>query len=87
MKVKKVTKIWKGRFVSVRSYEIEAAIKKKGLKIIYQDQAMTLSVDQLRELQNTQSQTVKGRISGKDYKLFDVVWKPPTKDSRQGELI
>jgi hypothetical protein len=87
MKVKKVTKIWKGRFVSVRCYEIDAAIKKNGLEIIYQDQSMSLSIDQLKTLQNTQYQTVKGRISGKDYKLFDVVWKPLAKDKRQGELI
>ena len=29
MKKKKVTKLWQGKFVSVRDYEVKAAIKKR----------------------------------------------------------
>ena len=87
MKNKKVTKLWKGRFVSVRCYEVDGAIKKGGLKILHNDESMVLSVDDLKHLKAMQGQVVKGRVSGKDYKLYDITWKPITEDPRQEKLI
>ena len=87
MKIKKVTKLWKGYFVSVRCYEIDGGIKKGGLKILHNDDSMVLSVDDLKHLKATEGQVVKGPVSGKDYKLYDIIWKPLTHDPRQENLI
>ena len=87
MKIKKVTKLWKGYFVSVRCYEIDGGIKKGGLKILHNDDSMVLSVDDLKDLKATEGQVVKGPVSGKDYKLYDIIWKPLTHDPRQENLI
>ncbi len=87
MKTKKVTKLWKGRYVSVRDYEVDAAIKKGGLKILHGDQSMTLTTDELKQLKTTLGQTVTGKVTGKSYRLFDIAWTPLAEDSRQEKLI
>lgn len=88
MKTKKVTKLWKGYLVSVRCYEIDGGIKKGGLKILHNDESMVLSVDDLKHLKaSDHGQVVKGPVSGKDYKLYDITWKPITEDPRQEKLI
>ena len=40
MKTKKVTKLWRGKFVSVRDYELADAIKKGGLLITHNQNQM-----------------------------------------------
>ena len=40
MKTKKVSKLWQGRFVSVRDYEVQSAINKGGLRLFHNEQIM-----------------------------------------------
>ena len=55
MLTKKVTKLWKGEYLSIRTYEHQAAIKADGLKLIYEDKSMTLSRQQLENLRSMYS--------------------------------
>ncbi len=85
MKIKKVNKLWKGRFVSCRDYEIRDAIKKGGLQIKHNEQVMELSVDELKTLKPT-GQMHQSKFSGQ-YQLVDITWKPLAHDPRQENLI
>ena len=40
MKNKIVKKLWQGKYLSVRDYEIEQAIRQGGLKVIHNDKTM-----------------------------------------------
>tara|TARA_R100000329_G_scaffold128789_2_gene107638 strand:+ start:1096 stop:1356 length:261 start_codon:yes stop_codon:yes gene_type:complete len=81
-----VTKLWQGKFVSVRDYEVASAIKSGGMEITYQDQKMYLPPHVLRELQPT-GQKMKSKIGGKDYFLMDILFKASQEDPRQIRLI
>lgn len=81
-----VTKLWQGKFVSVRDYEVKSAIKSGGMEITYHDQKMFLSPRVLEALQPT-SQKMKSKIGGKDYYLMDILFKPSLEDTRQLNLI
>ena len=48
MKNKTVTKLWQGKYVSVRDYEIEQAIRQGGLKVIHNDKTMELKPEELK---------------------------------------
>ena len=85
MKTKQVNKLWKGRFVSVRDYEVQAAIKKGGLRLFHNEQIMELSVDELKTLKPT-GQNHQSKFGG-SYQLIDITWKPLTHDPRQESLI
>ncbi len=85
MKTKKVKKLWRGRFVSVRDYEIDAAIKKGGLRLTHDGQTMELTVDELKHLRPS-GQIHQSKFKGQ-YRLVDISWNPIIKDKRQGELI
>ena len=81
-----VTKLWQGKFVSVRDYEVKAAIKSGGMEITYQDEKMYLSPQVLQALQPT-GKKMKSKIGGKDYYLMDILFKPSAEDPRQFKLI
>jgi hypothetical protein len=85
MKKKKVTKLWQGKFVSVRDYEVKAAIKKGGLEIVHNGQFMQLKPDELLHLQPS-SKVFQSRFKG-SYRLIDILFKPLTEDPNQGKLI
>lgn len=85
MKKKKVTKLWQGKFVSVRDYEVKAAIKKGGLEIVHNGQLMQLKPDELLHLQPS-SKVFQSRFKG-SYRLIDILFKPLTEDPNQGKLI
>ena len=85
MKKKKVTKLWQGKFVSVRDYEVKAAIKKGGLEIVHNGQFMQLKQDELLHLQPS-SKVFQSRFKG-SYRLIDILFKPLTEDPNQGKLI
>ena len=53
MKEKKVTKLWQGKYVSVRDYEVKDAIKKGGLRIMHDNQVMDVMPDELKLLTPT----------------------------------
>jgi len=86
MKTKKVTKLWKGRFVSVRDYEVAAAIRSGGMEIKYYDQKMFLSPDDLRKI-NPVGPKMKSKTGGKDYYLMDILFTPITEDPNQLNLL
>tara|TARA_R100001086_G_scaffold197247_1_gene113777 strand:+ start:826 stop:1086 length:261 start_codon:yes stop_codon:yes gene_type:complete len=86
MKRKIVTKLYQGKFVSVRDYEVASAIKSGGMEITYQDQKMYLPPHVLQALQPT-GKKMKSKIGGKDYYLMDILFKPSKEDPRQIKLI
>lgn len=81
---KKVTKLWKGEYVSVRDYEAKAAIAKGGLRITHNNQVMYLWPDQIKQLKPS-SKVFKSKTGGKDYQLIDI--KFVADDPRQQKLI
>jgi len=85
MKKKKVTKLWQGKFVSVRDYEVQAAIKKGGLEINHGGKIMQLKPDELLHLQPS-SKIFQSKFKG-SYRLIDILFKPLTEDPNQGKLI
>ena len=85
MKTKQVSKLWKGRFVSVRDSEVQAAIKKGGFRLFHNEQIMELSVEELKALKPT-GQNHQSKFGG-SYQLIDITWKPLTHDPRQESLI
>ena len=83
MKTKKVTKLWRGKFVSVRDYELREAIKKGGLLITHNENQMFLDVDELQKLKPT-GKVHQSKFKG-TYQLVDILWNA-NQDKRQGEL-
>ena len=84
-KKKKVTKLWQGKFVSVRDYEVQAAIKKGGLEINHDGKIMQLKPDELLHLQPS-SKIFQSKFKG-SYRLIDILFRPLTEDPNQGKLI
>lgn len=82
---KNVTKLWQGKYTSIRDYEIGTAIKKGGLVIIYNEDQMILNIDELKSLKPN-PRLFQSKYTGK-YKLVDILFKQNTKDHRQGDLI
>lgn len=85
MKTKKVKKLWKGRFVSVRDYEIAKAITAGGMRIEFNNEVMQLSVDELKSLKPN-GQSHQSKFKGA-YQLVDITWKPLVNDPRQENLL
>ena len=83
MKKKKVDKLWQGRFVSIRDYELADAIKKGGLLITHNENQMFLDVDELKKLKPT-GKVHQSKFKGA-YQLVDIVWQN-NQDKRQGEF-
>lgn len=81
---KKVTKLWKGEYVSIRDYEAKAAIAKGGLRITHSNKVMYLWPDQIKQLKPS-SKVFKSKTGGKDYQLIDIKFVPD--DPRQEKLI
>ena len=84
MVTKKVTKLWKGEYLSIRTYEVQPAIKAGGLRLIYQDKEMFLDTMQLQNLRPS-SKVFKSKTGGKDYQLIDIKFVP--QDNNQMKLL
>lgn len=87
---KVVTKLWQGRYVSVRDYELESAILRNGMIIHHDGQSMVLSRDKLKEIQQNLPFTnppIKSKTGGKNYRLVDIQWKPANVNTDQEELF
>lgn len=87
---KVVTKLWQGRFVSVRDYEVDKAIAKNGMIIHYGDSTMVLSRSDLKDIQDNlpfNNPPIKSKTGGKNYRLVDIRWKPKAKDKNQKEMF
>ena len=85
MLTKKVKKLWQGKFVSIRDYELKKAVSLGGLRIEHGGQAMELLPDQLR-LYKPKGAVHQSNFGGQ-YQLADIEWKPATHDPRQGGLL
>jgi hypothetical protein len=72
---KVVKKLWKGKYVSVRDYEVIDAINRGGMCIIHNGDIMKLTSDQLKDLE-PQENVFKSQFNGGTYRLVDIVWKP-----------
>ena len=82
---KKVTKLWQGKYTSIRDYELTSAIKKGGLVINHNKQQMILNVDELRLLKPN-PKVFQSKFKG-TYKLVDIFFKPNSNDHRQEQLL
>ena len=80
----RVKKLWQGKYVSVKDYEIKEAISKGGMHISHDGKFMSLSVDQLSQLKPN-SKVFQSKFKG-SYQLVDIPWEPATTDPRQGSL-
>lgn len=84
MKKKNVTKLWQGKYVSVRDYEIQTAIKKGGLEINHNDKIMQLTPEELQHLKPS-SKVFQSKFKG-SYRLIDILFKPLNDNPNQGSL-
>ena len=87
---KVVTKLWQGRLVSVRDYEVERAIARGGLIVHYDKKAMLVSRNQLQGLiENLPAETPihKSKTGGKNYRLIDIPWKRKEPDTTNQEEL
>ena len=87
MKKKNVTKLWQGKYVSVRDYEILTAIKKGGLEINHDNKIMQLTPDELQHLWTfkPRSKVFTSKYKG-SYRLIDILFKPLNDNPNQGSL-
>jgi hypothetical protein len=79
-----VTKLWQGKYVSIRDYERDKAIKMGGIIITHNNEKMQLNVEELKELKPSSS-VVQSKYKG-TYKLINIPFKPLTHDPMQGDL-
>ena len=82
MMKKTVTKLWKGEYLSIRTYEAKAAIKKGGLQLEYGNDKMVLQPDEIKKLKPV-GPVIKSKTGGKDYQLIDIKFLPNQVDPRQ----
>lgn len=82
MIAKTVTKLWQNKFVSVRDYEIQKAIRDGGMVLTHNGDKMTLTVDELKNLKPS-PQLIKSKFKGV-YRLVDIPFK---KETLQKELF
>jgi hypothetical protein len=80
-----VTKLWQGKYVSIRDYERDKAIKMGGLIITHNDKQMQLSVDELKALKPS-PKPIQSKFKG-TYKLVNITFKPLTHDPMQGDFL
>ena len=85
MVIKMVKKLWQGKYVSVRDYEVAQAIAKGGMRIEHNKQIMQLDVAQLQQLKPTGA-TLQSKYSG-TYRLVDITFKPLTEHPNQMRMF
>ena len=82
---KVVTKLWQGKFCSVRDYEIKKAIKKGGMVLYHKDKHMIINADELSRLKPI-GKKIQSNYKG-SYQLVDILFKPETEDIKQEQLF
>ena len=80
-----VTKLWLGKYVSIRDYEVTKAIKQGGLIIKHNDEQMVLNPSELSSLKPS-PKPIQSKFKG-TYKLVNITFAPITSDPNQGDLI
>ena len=84
MKNKKVTKLWRGKYVSVRDYEVQQAINQGGLRVTHNDKIMELKPEELETLKSC-GKVIQSQFKG-TYRLVDILFRPLTEDPIQRNL-
>ena len=82
---KMVKKLWQGKDVSVRDYEVKQAIAKGGMRIEHGKDIMQLDVAQLQQLKPTGA-TLQSKYGG-TYRLVDITFKPLTEHPDQMKMF
>ena len=77
---KVVKKLWKGKYVSVRDYELSSAINNGGMRIIHNGESMELTPAQLKDLE-PQGEAFKSQFNNNKYRLVDIFWEPKERGS------
>ena len=85
MVIKMVKKLWQGKYVSVRDYEVAQAIVKGGMRIEHGKEMMQLNVSELKELKPTGA-TLQSKYGG-TYRLVDITFKPLTEHPDQMKMF
>ena len=85
MVIKTVKKLWQGKYVSVRDYEVAKAIKKGGMRIKHGKDLMQLTVAELQQLKPS-GQTLQSKFGG-TYQLVDITFRPLTEHPDQGRMF
>lgn len=80
-----VTKLWQGKYVSVRDYEVSKAINMGGMIITHDGKKMQLDVDDLKSLKPN-PKPIQSKFKG-TYKLVNITFKPLTHDPMQGDFL
>jgi hypothetical protein len=80
-----VTKLWQGKYVSLRDYIVKQAINNGGIEIKHNNKTMQLKPEELQDLKPN-SKMFQSKFKG-SYKLIDILFKPVTEDPKQGRLI
>lgn len=73
MKVKHVNKLWKGKFVSIRDYELEDAINEGGLEVFHDGRYRVYEPEELEEA-SINDRVFQSKTGGKSYRLVDLPW-------------
>tara|TARA_R100000781_G_C4036290_1_gene112376 strand:- start:87 stop:344 length:258 start_codon:yes stop_codon:yes gene_type:complete len=82
---KKVTKLWQGKYTSIRDYDIKRAVKKGGLIIIHNNQQMILNINELKDLKPN-PKIFQSKYKG-SYQLIDITFKPNNENNQQNQLF
>lgn len=86
--IKKPT-LWKGRYVSIRDYQLSKAINSGGMIIQWQGKKMTLSLANCKTIwdHGKRVQPQKSKTGGKDYSMIDIEWKPDNEPNTQTSFL
>ncbi|MCK9369504.1 hypothetical protein M0R04_06195 [Candidatus Dojkabacteria bacterium] len=73
-----VLKLWKGKIVSVKSYQLEEALKKRqNLEIHHFGEVMTIPWNEIMEKGVVSVKHIQSKINRNQfYDLVDFIWKP-----------
>lgn len=85
MQIKKriIKKLWQGRLISLRDYEIQEAINKNyTIQAIHKNQSMMLTPTKLKDLDLTVGKLHKSMYDTKPYRLIDVRWNPSDRSNQ-----
>mgnify|MGYP003112549532 FL=1 len=82
---KTVTKLWQGKYCSVRDYEVKKAIRKGGMVLYHNGRKMILQADELRQLK-PKGNVIQSNYKG-SYQLVDILFEPVARDHNQDNLF
>ena len=86
-KLRKVTKLWKGMYISLRDYEIQQAIDKNyTIQAVHKGEVMMLTPSRLKEIDLSVGTPQKSIYDGKSYRLIDLRWNPYDRSNKSKPL-